>query len=443
MNAYEVNFDGLIGPTHNYSGLSAGNIASQTHAAMVSYPKQAALQGIQKMRTLHQLGFKQGFFPPQLRPDFSLAYQLGFSGSLEELLGKIAQEQPELLGMIYSASSMWAANAATVTPSADAPDGKVHFTPANLITTVHRAIECQQTHKALATMFSDADKFVVHTPITAHSRFGDEGAANHNRLCQGYANQGVGLFVYGQAEGGTGPVTYPARQTLAASRAVARQHGVLERSVFLQQNPLAIDAGAFHNDVVAVANGPVLFYHEQAFTEDSKSQAFAKLADVIPGFQGICVPAQQVNLSDAISSYLFNSQLVATPTGDMSEMSLVAPMECAENPAVREYLESLSRDDSQPIRDVVFVDVRQSMSNGGGPACLRLRVVLTEQELGAVDERFLVNDHVLDQLEGWVKDFYRDELSPKDLEEVSLVDESYRALKALEVTLGIEGFYAF
>ena len=26
--AYEVNFDGLVGPTHNYAGLSYGNVAS-------------------------------------------------------------------------------------------------------------------------------------------------------------------------------------------------------------------------------------------------------------------------------------------------------------------------------------------------------------------------------------------------------------------------------
>jgi succinylarginine dihydrolase len=441
LNAFEVNFDGLIGPTHNYSGLSAGNIASQSHRLMVSHPKAAALQGIQKMRTLVQLGYQQGFLPPQLRPDFTLLRQLGFTGDQSSLLKQVVEQDPELLSLVYSASSMWAANAATVTPSADSGDGKLHFTPANLVTTLHRAIECSQTYQTLRQVFADADKFTVHPPLTAHPQFGDEGAANHNRLTSAYGATGIGVFVYGNGE--PAPQVYPARQTLAASRAVARQHGVAEQSLFLKQNPDAIDAGAFHNDVVAVANGPVLFFHEQAFNRESEVAALARLEAAVPGFTPIRVPADQVSLADAIGSYLFNSQLLAAPNGDMAEMTLVAPMECAENPAVRDYLEALSRDQQQPIRDVVFVDVRQSMANGGGPACLRLRVVLTEAELAAVDQRFMANNHTLDQLEAWVEDFYRDDLAPEDLSDPAFMDEAYRALKALEVVLGIEGFYAF
>jgi succinylarginine dihydrolase len=421
--------------------LSAGNIASQNHRLMVSHPKAAALQGIQKMRTLMQLGYRQGFLPPQLRPDFTLLRQLGFSGDASNLLKQVLEQEPELLSLVYSASSMWAANAATVTPSVDSGDGKLHFTPANLVTTLHRAIECSHTYQTLRQVFADTDKFTVHPPLTAHPRFGDEGAANHNRLTCAYGERGIGVFVYG--DGDPAPLVYPARQTVAACRALARQHGVVEQSVFLKQNPMAIDAGAFHNDVVAVANGPVLFFHEQAFSGDSEAAALLKLEATVPGFTPVRVPADQVSLADAISSYLFNSQLLAAPNGDMTEMTLIAPIECAENSAVREYLEALSRDQQQPIRDVVFVDVRQSMSNGGGPACLRLRVVLTEAELAAVDQRFMASDQILDQLEGWVEDFYRDNLAPGDLADPAFMDEAYRALKALEVVLGIEGFYAF
>ncbi|MFT4676441.1 MAG: succinylarginine dihydrolase [Patiriisocius sp.] len=441
MQSYEVNFDGLIGPTHNYSGLSPGNLASKSHADMVSHPKAAALQGIAKMRTLLQLGYKQGFLLPQIRPDLGLLRQLGFSGGASEVLQAVATEAPQLLGTVYSASSMWAANAATVTPSLDASDGKVHFTAANLVTTVHRAIECQQTTRCLQEVFADRDYFEVHMPLTAHPVFGDEGAANHNRLCANYASSGVGLFVHG--DGVIQPKRFPARQTLEASRSVARQHGVLQSSVFLQQNPDAIDGGAFHNDVVSVANGPVLFYHELAFLSDATEVAFKRIRQMVPNFNPICVPDNVVSLNDAIKSYLFNSQLLASPSGGMDEMTLVAPLECQENESVRAYLQYLSRDETQPIRDVVFVDVRQSMSNGGGPACLRLRVVLNEKELAAVDQRFIASDGILDELESWVNQFYRDNLSPEDLKDPEFMDQSLRALKVLELTLGIEGFYPF
>ena len=437
---YEVNFDGLIGPTHNYSGLSAGNVASLSHAAMTSHPKEAALQGIQKMRTMLQLGYKQGFFPPQMRPDFSVLRQLGFEGDQNTLLQSVSQKAPELLSIVYSASSMWAANAATVTPSADSTDGKVHFTPANLVTTIHRAIECEQTFNTLRQVFADSERFQIHPPVTGHQMFGDEGAANHSRICESYGHKGIGVFVYGDptAAGGN-----PVRQRLQASLAVARQHGVSENSIFLQQNPIAIEGGAFHNDVVAVANGPVLFHHELAFEKASETLAFSALKSSIPGFTNVCVPESAVSLDEAIRSYLFNSQLLASPGGEMDEMVLLAPMECSESDAVMNYLQDLSRDENQPIRDVMFVDVRQSMSNGGGPACLRLRVALTESELAAVDERFIATESKLDDLEDWVNQFYRANLDPADLQSPEFMSEALRTLKALEVVLGIEGFYPF
>ena len=435
----EVNFDGLIGPGHNYAGLSPGNLASASHAGQIAYPRAAALQGLAKMRTLYQLGYKQGFFPPQLRPNMAVLRQLGFSGSHEEVLKAVAQQAPELLAMVYSASSMWAANAATVTPSLDAPDGRVHFTVANLVTTPHRAIESPETTHCLNQVFADTDYFAVHPPLMVHAKFGDEGAANHNRICSDYGEQGVGLFVYGDGQA----VKFPARQTYLASQAVARQHGVLDRSVFLKQSAAAIDAGAFHNDVVAVANGPVLFFHESAYEQKDFQVAAEQIRKYVPDFKPLCVPASKVSLEDAISSYLFNSQLVATPTGDVSDMTLIAPVECQQNPAVLDYLQQLSRDNSQPIRDVVFVDVRQSMSNGGGPACLRLRVQLSEEELAHVDQRFIVDTQVLEMLTQWVSDFYRDELAPADLLDPGFMDECFRALKALEVILDINGYYAF
>lgn len=443
MSAYEVNFDGLIGPNHNYSGLAFGNLASSRNAQQTSSPRQAALQGLEKMRTLLRLGYRQGFLLPQLRPDVNALRQLGFSGDDRTIVAKAARQAPQLLSMVYSASSMWAANAATVTPSADSADGKVHFTPANLVTTAHRAIEHQQTQQCLETVFGNPEHFTVHGALPAQPRFADEGAANHTRLSMGYDTRGVGLFVYGRdSHTDAAALHFPARQTREASEAVARQHGVDEAAVYLHQSATAINAGAFHNDVVAVGNGPVLFFHEQAFEAGSQVEAFAQLENRL-AFQPVCVPAAKVSLQDAISSYLFNSQLLADSDGSFERMRLIAPTECRDNAVVAAYLEALVADTRQPIRAVEFVDVRQSMSNGGGPACLRLRVALNAAELAAVNPEFLLDEARIDRLQAWVSQHYRDALAPADLADPDFLDECYRAFDELTQLLNLGSYYAF
>lgn len=438
MTHYEVNFDGLIGPSHNYSGLAVGNLASSRNARLTSHPKEAALQGINKMRTLMRLGYKQGFLLPNARPDLDALRNLGFSGSNERIINEAASKAPELLTMVYSASSMWAANAATVTPSLDANDGRVHFTPANLLTTAHRAIEHPQTFAILNRVFADEAFFKVHPALLAHSNFADEGAANHTRLSNRYDQAGVGLFVYGRTDAST-TQRFPARQTLAASRAVARGHGTND-AIFLKQSARAIDSGAFHNDVVAVGNGPVLFFHEFAFDAEEQDAIFAELSSRM-AFQPICVSNSEVPIEDAITSYLFNSQLLAAPDGDVNNMTLIAPTESRDNPRVKRYLDTLTQDTTQPIRQVVYVDVRQSMSNGGGPACLRLRVILNDKELSAVSQQFLLTEERADWLESWVTRHYRDDLNPSDLADPTLAAECYNALDELTRELNCYGVY--
>src|SRR5439155_14630490 len=137
--ARELNFDGLVGPSHNYGGLSFGNVASSQHEGESSNPRQAALQGLGKMRALYELGVPQGLFPPHMRPELSLARRLGFRGDDAQVLRDLGREMPLLLAACYSASSMWTANAATVSPSADSADGRVHFTTANLQNRIHRS----------------------------------------------------------------------------------------------------------------------------------------------------------------------------------------------------------------------------------------------------------------------------------------------------------------
>lgn len=439
--ALEYNFDGLVGPTHNFAGLSAGNLASASHAQRVSYPKQAALEGLAKMRTMVRLGLPQAVLPPHERPNVPAIRQLGFTGSLSSAVAHLQGADPRLLATLSSASAMWAANAATVSPSADTADRRVHFTPANLVSTLHRSFEGPFTTTVLRTIFGDADHFVVHDPLPSHALFADEGAANHGRFAPSHGAAGLELFVFGRDDApGSGDVSpmrrFPRRQTRLACETIVRSHLLDPVKVqVVQQSGRAIDAGAFHNDVVSVTNQNVFFTHEQAFDDGPK--LFNLLTD--SGIDVICVPSDAVSLGDAVSSYLFNSQLVTLPNG---QMSLIAPAEARENPAVSAYLEELVGSGSV-IRSVEYVDVRQSMSNGGGPACLRLRVVLTESEARSLGASVVVDEAKLSELEGWVTANYREELRPKDLADPALLEETQGALDGLTQILELGPIYDF
>lgn len=416
MTVREINFDGIVGPSHNYAGLSLGNLASANNAGATSYPRAAALQGIDKMRANLRLGLVQGIFLPQWRPDAAWLASLGTTFS---------QAEPHIRAAAMSASSMWAANAATVSPASDTAEGLTHLTVANLMTMPHRSHEWQQTLNQLRTVFSARDAFVVHDPIPAP--FGDEGAANHMRLCDRHDAPGVEIFVYGETGG-----PFPARQHVEASRAIARLHGLApERTVFVQQSKDAIAAGAFHNDVVAVANETVLFAHEQAFAD--KERFYATLRELLPAIQIIEVPTNAVSLSDAIRSYLFNAQLVTLPDG--GGMALVLPSEAQSVPAVWQWLERMVAGNG-PVRRLEPVDVRQSMANGGGPACLRLRVVADPAD---IDPRFLVDEGKLDAIAAIVAAYWPEKIAPEDLGDTKLIASIEQSWLTLVDHLGLSG----
>lgn len=444
--SYEVNFDGLIGPTHNYAGLSYGNVASQKHKASASNPREAALQGLAKMKLLADLGLKQAVLAPQERPDVAALRSLGFTGDDAQVLARATKEAPYLLASVASASSMWAANSATVSPSADTGDARVHFTPANLVANFHRSLEHATTGRILKAVFSDVDFFAHHGALPPTDQFGDEGAANHTRFCAEYGSPGIEFFVYGKRafdRSSPVPKRYPARQSFEASQAIARRHGLSPaKTVFAQQNPDAIDAGAFHNDVVAVGNRNVLFHHEAAFLNSDAvvSELKEKFAKTCVGdLAVICVKAGEVSLADAVRSYLFNTQLVTLTDGTMA---LVAPTECAETPAVKAFFDALMTRGT-PIKKVLFTDVRQSMRNGGGPACLRLRVALTENEIAACAPGVFLNDALHDALKAWIGKHYRDRLAADDLADPKLLEESRTALDELTGILKIGSVYPF
>jgi len=445
MKSYEVNFDGLVGPTHNYGGLSYGNVASQSNSQQASNPREAARQGLAKMKALADMGFQQGVLAPQERPDVAALRRLGFSGSDAEVIQRAAKEAMPLLVASCSASSMWVANAATVSPSADTADGRVHFTAANLNCKYHRSIEHPTTSRVLAAMFNNEKHFAHHPALPAVAQFGDEGAANHTRFCRHYGEAGVEFFVYGRSAFDSrypAPQKYPARQTLEASQAVARLHGLRDDGVvYAQQNPAVIDQGVFHNDVISVGNGEVLFYHEDAFLETDTvlGQLQAKLASKGGNFQAIRVPRAAVAVEDAVRSYLFNSQLLSRDDGSML---LVVPEECRNNERVWGYLQQLTSQGSA-VKEVKVFDLKQSMQNGGGPACLRLRVALKESELAAVNPGVIMTASLYDTLLQWVDKHYRDRLGEADLADPQLLVECRTALDELTQILKLGSVYPF
>jgi succinylarginine dihydrolase len=398
----EINFDGIVGPSHNYAGLSLGNVASMTHGGQVSEPRAAALQGIDKMRANLALGLDQAVFLPHPRPDRRWLAKLGTS---------IDEAEPVLAANAMSASAMWAANAATVSPAPDTGDGKCHLTVANLRTMPHRSHEWPATLAQLRVAFA-GEAFTVHDPIPP--AFGDEGAANHMRLAPTHGETGAEIFVYGVSGG-----PFPARQHIEASMAIARLHALdPERTIFVQQSEEAIAAGAFHNDVVAVANERVLFAHEQAFAD--KAALIGQCEGLVAGFEYVEVPASEVPLQDAIRSYLFNAQLVTPPDG---QMTLIVPTEARETSTVWQWIERHVAGNG-PIRRVELVDVRQSMANGGGPACLRLRVVA---DPATVDPRFMVDDAKLDAIADVVRRHWPEQIHHQELQKPALVAEIERA----------------
>ncbi|STY29354.1 succinylarginine dihydrolase [Legionella wadsworthii] len=446
MNVYELNMDGLVGPTHNYAGLAHGNIASTHNALARSNPQAAALQGLDKMRLLHSMGIKQGLLPPHQRPNLELLHQLGFSGTPQQQIKKAYQTAPQLLSACYSASSMWSANAATVSPSTDTQDHKVHFTAANLIGNLHRHQEADFSKKILEAIFANENYFKHHPILPRSMVTGDEGAANHNRICQSYGQPGIHLFVYGKkifdkSKSYIGPTKYPARQTREASEAIVRQHQLSEQHViYACQNPHVIDKGVFHNDVISVANEFVFLVHEQAFYQ--QDLVFQELKDKANfPIQFIQILQDELTVQESVETYLFNSQIISL--AKQNSMMLLAPFECQNNNRVNQCIERILSDDSNPINSVHFLNLKQSMQNGGGPACLRLRIPLNEEELRAMHQGVLIHDTLLSTLEKWVHKHYRTELTSADLADPQLIEESCCALDELTQILQLGSIYPF
>ena len=435
----EIQFDGLVGPTHNYAGLSPGNVASSLSAGHASNPRAAAREGLAKMRFVRDLGVAQAVLPPHDRPSLASLRRLGFHGSDEEVIAAAAAGDGFALRVCSSASAMWTANAATVAPSSDTTDGLVHLTPANLQHMFHRALEPTTTTHVLRAIFADSSRFAVHDPLPGGGQFADEGAANHLRLVTSRGSAHV--FAWGRRAWGRfeGPRVHPARQTQEASGAIARLHRLdRPRCFFAQQHPGGIDAGAFHTDVLAVAQGRLLLLHELAFADEA---ALVDGLRRVLGDEVFVVRAAEGELpvDRAVAAYPFNSQVVSLPG---EAMAIVAPADAREDARSRAFLERVVSSGG-PVGAVHYVDVRQSMRNGGGPACLRLCVPLTDEEAGALTGNVLLDDALYEALCAWVDRHYRDRLLPADLADPRLAGETMRALDELTGLLKLGSLYDF
>ena len=443
VTAFEANFDGLVGPTHCYAGLAKGNAASARNATRRSDPRAAALQGLEKMRRLSERGIAQGILPPQERPHMATLRALGFRGRDAEVLRLARRDAPGLLAAVSSASAMWSANAATVSPAPDTADGRVHFTPANLASHLHRSLEPATTAAALRATFPDAGHFVHHAPLPAAPETADEGAANHTRICAEIGAPGLELFVYGRDADPAEPTARePARQSRAASEAVARLHQLSpDRLLLARQHPEAIEAGAFHNDVVAVGHRELLLYHEQAFVDAGSIHTW-----IARGLEALCtpvfieVPRKRISLEEAVATYLFNSQILSLADG---RMLIACAQECREHEHVWAWLNEQVSDPRNPLAEIEVFDLRQSMNNGGGPACLRLRVVLDARSRAAVNPRSWFTPELHTALRELIERGYRDRLVLDDLADPQLLDESRTVLDRITQLLGLGSLYEF
>ena len=444
MKARECFFDGMAGPSHNFAGLAFGNKASMRHGGHVSHPRKAALEGLAKMRLMHGRGFAQAALPPHERPATGFLKQLGFSGSEEKILKSAFALSPALLRACWSSSGMWAANSATVSYSSNTEDGKVHFSPANLCSNLHRSMEAGWTASLLKRIFPPGRFFTHHEALPSASALSDEGSANRLCLSQDYGSPGVEVFVYGKepfskAAAGKLAGGFPPRQSALASRLIARRHLLKpQKTVFAKQSDRAIQSGAFHNDVISASDRNLIFAHERAFAQGQQviDEMERKLRPT-PLIK-VIVRESEVSLEDAVRSYLFNSELLPAKSG---KWLLLSPKQCQTQDNVSAYLQRLTEE--AVIEEAVFAPLSESMGNGGGPACLSLRMTLTEEERAASHSGVFLTEELFEKLEACVKKRFRERLQAKDLLDPLLIRESHEALDEISVILQLPKLYSF
>jgi succinylarginine dihydrolase len=432
VSCIEVQLDRIVGPTHHFGGLGVGNVASQSHGGQVSNPMAAALQGLDKMRLVASLGARQMILPPQNRPCLAFLRSVGFRGDNREVLRAAREQAPVLLSASLSCSAMWTANAATVTPAVDSMDGMTTLTVANLNASVHRALEPEETWQELRQLLPPS--CTIHQPLPGGTAMRDEGAANHLRLF-GSCGAGVHLLVYGDGEPGS--KRFWPRQTLAASRAIARLHGLdPDFTLFLKQHPAAIDAGAFHNDVVAISDGDLLIHHEFAFQEPPATleRLETRFRQRTGGELGrIVVKQTELSIEDAVATYLFNSQVLSVDREGNRRRVLLSPLQVRDDAKAARLVKRWQ--DEGRFCEVHHVDLGQSMDGGGGPACLRLRLPLRQEEVALLPSHRTWSEGLDDALRQAIQASYPTSITLDDLVQPDVLEQVMEARKRVAAVL--------
>lgn len=413
----EFNIDGLIGPTHHFGGLGIGNIASESNRSRVSHPRMAALEGLSKMRKLYELGIPQFFLPPPKRPNGRWLKAVGFDHSNPDHWKRCFEFFPTVFSSALSSSFMWMANAASVSAGVDCKDGKSRVVVANLAASLHRGQECVERLTQLVDLFRYSNFMEIVAGIPGLTPLRDEGAANIMRLWNAHNHQGIYVFVYGdggrdtiEADGAStllrSATLHPSRQTLLASRLVSNLLRIHDTRIhFVQQHSDAIDAGVFHNDVIATSHENFLLVHSRAF--HNQPLELERISDAFLRQNGealriLEIEESELALEEAVKTYLFNSQIVTLSDG---HWMMLCPMECQQSESVQKMLRRIQNVESR-IRDIAFVSLRESMANGGGPACLRLRAYASEREIRNLPAQYRIDDESLAFLEQFIASEY-------------------------------------
>jgi len=424
-NLIEVQMDTLVGMTHHFGGHAKGNFASMHHKGQNSNPKQAALQGLEKMKWVLDQGVPQLVLPPQSRPHLPSLRTLGLNGSIQTQLQKLFEINPNTFAKLCSSAFIWTANAATVIPSCDTLDHKVHLYIANLNSHLHREIESQHRLKLFREIFPHPSVFSIHPPLPS-SELRDEGAANHTRFEGGYH-----LFVYGDPTGSTpGFENIPRRQSLAAQKIIAHSAGLHhDKVLYLQQSDQALKAGVFHNDVAAVGFEHTYLCHEQAYhgglNDLEKLQTWYNI-NHDHSLNLEMVSKQDLSLDDTVASYLFNTQWLSLKN---HTVKVLTPTQCQQNAHASNAIDQWMHTHQNWTFE--YINLNESMNNGGGPACLRLRLPLTQNELEHVHPGVFLTQKKYEVIRQWIETYYPSHFSLSDVLDPEFRQRQKNALQAL------------
>ncbi len=417
MKHKQIFVDGIIGPTYHYGGMAVGNVLSQAHKHQESYPKKAALEGLEKMNQVRQLGCLQYVLPPLCKDVDRLLSLWGYEqGDMTSRLKALGYAHPYYLSALFSGASAWVANSCHITPSCDALDGICHITPANLVSCFHRHLDVDGYRDFLHQLFLNDELFQIYDPLPVV--YTDEGMANTIRLSGGN-ELGLYLHVYGKTLSQRFTRTFPARQTKEAFDRICYTHK-RQDSMDIQQSPFAIDAGVFHNDVIAFGSHNLLVLHEHAF--DNQVDVLNSITDRYQSKYGEPLHVYEVSnevlsLDEAVHTYFFNSQLILV---EKNTFHLLIPSRAMSHSGVKKSLKRLSKLKGLSIT-VHEVSCEESIKNGGGPACLRFFSVLNKAEHKAINSKFLLTDEMYEQWFQFIQTHYPDTLSFDDLKDFSVM----------------------